>query len=108
VPAERLYTPDDIIAGKAPEGDVLVYDDDHYYTGAVVAEQLRRDGHAVTLVTPESLVGAWSVFTDEQHGTQRRLIEQGVKISWPVMPWTASTAAPDGGDVASRRERVTV
>ncbi len=78
-PPERIYTPDDILAGRALEGEVLLYDD-HYYMGAVVAEKLRRDGHAVTLVTPQSLVGAWSVFTDEQQRTQRKLIDLGVEI----------------------------
>ncbi len=79
-PPERIYTPDDIFAGTSPEGDVLVYDDDHYYMGATVAEKLRRDGHAVTLVTPESLVSSWSVYTDEQRRTQSKLIELGVEI----------------------------
>jgi len=77
---ENVYTPDDIITGRAPEGDVLVYDDDHYYMGATIAEKLRRDGHAVTLVTPKSLVGAWSVYTAEQDRTQRELIDLGVDI----------------------------
>ncbi len=79
-PPERVHTPDDLFAGNAPEGEVLVYDDDHYYMGAVVAERLRRDGHAVTLVTPASLVSAWSVYTDEQQRTQSRLIDLGVEI----------------------------
>ncbi len=79
-PPERIYTPDDLFAGNAPEGEVLVYDDDHYYMGAVVAEQLRRNGRAVTLVTPASMVSAWSVYTDEQQRTQRNLIELGVEI----------------------------
>ena len=36
-----LYTPDDIIAGQRPErGPVLVYDDDHYYLGGVIADRL--------------------------------------------------------------------
>ena len=48
--------------------------------GGTIAEQLRRQGHAVTLVTPASMVGAWSVFTNEQHRTQRKLIELGVAI----------------------------
>ncbi len=79
-PEARIYSPDDLFAGNRPEGDVLVYDDDHYYMGAVIAERLRRDGHAVTLVTPASLVSAWSVYTDEQQRTQKKLIELGVKI----------------------------
>jgi dimethylamine/trimethylamine dehydrogenase len=79
-PPGRIYTPDDILTGRAPEGEVVVYDGDLYYMGAVIAERLRRDGHAVTLVTPESLVGPWSLFTDEQHHTQRKLIELGIDI----------------------------
>jgi dimethylamine/trimethylamine dehydrogenase len=79
-PRERIYTPDDLLVGRAPEGDVLVYDDDHYYMAAAVAEKLRRDGHAVTLVTPESRVSAWSLYTSDQSGTQGRLIELGIQI----------------------------
>ena len=54
---KNVFTPDDIMAdteslGPRPEGPVLVYDDDHYYLGGVLAEKLRRDGLEVTLVTP--------------------------------------------------------
>ncbi len=79
-PPERIFTPDDIMAGRLPEGRVVVFDDDHYYMGAVVAERLRAEGAAVTLVTPENRVGAWSSFTAEQIRTQRRLLELGVEI----------------------------
>ena len=54
---KNVFTPDDIMAdteslGPRPEGPVLVYDDDHYYLGGVLAEKLRRDGLEVTLATP--------------------------------------------------------
>ena len=52
-----VLTPDDIMDGKRPQGkNVVLYDDDHYYMGGVLAELLRKEGYAVTLVTPSSLV----------------------------------------------------
>jgi len=79
-PPDRIFTPDDVMAGRPPDGRVLVFDDDHYYMGAVVAERLRAEGAAVTLVTPENRVGTWSSYTAEQVRTQRRLLELGVEI----------------------------
>jgi len=79
-PQDRIFTPDDIMASRRPEGRVLVFDDDHYYMGAVVAECLHAEGAAVTLVTPEDKAAAWSAFTSEQIRTQKRLLEIGVEI----------------------------
>ena len=33
-----LFTPDDIMNGARPQGRVLIYDDDHYYLGGILAE----------------------------------------------------------------------
>ena len=80
-PAASVLTPDDLMAGRRPEGgQVVVYDDDHYYLGGVLAELLAREGCAVTLVTPEPLVSAWTVNTLEQPRIQRRLLELGVTL----------------------------
>ena len=76
----NVLTPDDIMAGARPEGPVLVYDDDHYYMGGVVAELLADNGNAVTLATPESKASAWTDYTLEQHRIQARLMEHGVDI----------------------------
>ena len=76
----RVYTPDDIMGGARPEGPVVIFDDDHYYMGGVMAELLRRAGIAVTLVTPESLVSTFTVNTLEQTAIQRRLLELGVTL----------------------------
>jgi dimethylamine/trimethylamine dehydrogenase len=75
-----VFTPDDIMDGKDIAGPVIVYDDDHYYMGGVIAEALRRRGVDVTLVTPAPLVSAWTVNTLEQTRIQRRLLELGVHI----------------------------
>ncbi|MCK4868430.1 MAG: FAD-dependent oxidoreductase, partial [Alphaproteobacteria bacterium] len=78
-PAERIFTPDDIMAGRLPEGKTLLFDDDGYYMGAVLAERLRAAGLPVTLVTPEAKAAAWCGYTAEQVRTQRRLLELGVE-----------------------------
>ncbi len=50
-----LFTPDDLMAGKLPNDaagkDVVIYDDDHYYMGGVMAELLVEKGFNVTLIT---------------------------------------------------------
>jgi dimethylamine/trimethylamine dehydrogenase len=79
-PADRIFTPDDIMTGRLPERKTVLFDDDHYYMGAVIAERLRAEGRPVTLVTPESKVAIWGVYTAEQVRTQRRLLELGVEI----------------------------
>jgi len=76
----NLYTPDDIMNDKLPAGKVVIYDDDHYYMGGVIAEKLIENGCDVTLLTPCAYVSEWSINTLEQAEIQKRLIEMGVKI----------------------------
>ena len=60
----RVLTPDDLMAGVRPDGErVVVFDDDHYYMGGVLAELLAREGRRVTLVTP----GRARVGVDGEH-----------------------------------------
>ena len=76
-----LFTPDDLMAGRLPEGArVLLYDDDHYYLGGVLAELLTRAGRRVTLATPAADVSNWTHNTLEQTAIQTRLLELGVEI----------------------------
>lgn len=75
-----VLTPDEIAAGKIPEGPIIVFDDDHYYMGGVMAEKLRGEGLDVTYVTPAADVSHWTHNTLEQAKIQTRLIELGVKI----------------------------
>ncbi|HXV24398.1 MAG TPA: FAD-dependent oxidoreductase [Alphaproteobacteria bacterium] len=79
-PAERIFTPDDVMAGRLPEGRVVVFDDDHYYMASVIAERIHAVAAPVTLVTPENKTGAWSSYTAEQVRSQRRLLDLGVEI----------------------------
>ena len=86
-----VLTPDDIIAGKSVAGPVLIFDDDHYYMGGVIAEKLERDGLDVTLVTPAGTVSEWTEFTDEQEKIQARLLELGIRLL-PSMTLESVTA----------------
>ncbi len=77
----ELLTPDDLLSGGRPAGErVVVYDDDHFYLGGVLAELLAREGRAVRLVTPSSRASAWTDNTMEQHRIQARLLDAGVEI----------------------------
>ncbi len=58
----------------------VIYDDDHYYMGGVLAELLAEQGCNVTLVTPAPFVSYWSQFTLEQERIQHKLMKLGVKI----------------------------
>jgi dimethylamine/trimethylamine dehydrogenase len=75
-----ILTPDDLMAGIECEGPALVYDDDRYYMGGLLAEKLARAGIPVTLVTPSALVSPWTQNTDEQARIHRRLLDVGVQI----------------------------
>jgi dimethylamine/trimethylamine dehydrogenase len=75
----QVLGPDDLFAGRLPTGKkVVVYDDDHYYLGGLVAELLAEKGHDVSIVTTASQVSAWTNNTFEANRIQRRLIEKGI------------------------------
>ncbi|WP_170382601.1 FAD-dependent oxidoreductase [Ruegeria atlantica] len=76
----KVYTPDDLMDGTIPSGRVVVYDDDHYYMGGVLAELLAKNGAQVTLVTPSAYVSDWTNNTLEQIAIHPRLVEAGVEI----------------------------
>ncbi|MQW35207.1 oxidoreductase [Sinorhizobium meliloti] len=79
-----LVSPDAILSEGAEavpsDGPVVVFDDDCFYMGSVLAELLARRGRTVTFVTPESQVSPWSRNTLEQARIQKRLIGLGVEI----------------------------
>ncbi len=80
-PAMQVLTPDQVMAGALPTGQrVVVFDDDHYYLGGVLAELLADQGFVVDIVTSEPLVSAWTVYTKEQRRIHRRLLEHGVGV----------------------------
>jgi dimethylamine/trimethylamine dehydrogenase len=68
------------MAGNLPYGHVVVYDDDHYYMGSVLAELLVARGCSVSFMTPSARVAEWSFNTLEQGIIQSRLLELGVDV----------------------------
>ena len=76
----HVLTPEHIYAGATIADPVLVFDDDNFYLGAVIAEKLTGDGHAVTLVTTASKVSSWTENTLEQHRIQARVLELGIEV----------------------------
>jgi dimethylamine/trimethylamine dehydrogenase len=82
-----VLTPDDLLAGDHPvqrpgaaPRRIVVFDDDHYYLGGVLAELLARLGHEVRLVTPAPLVSSWTANTLEIDAIQRRVREAGIIV----------------------------
>jgi len=79
--AERSFSPDDIMDGRRPpQGSVVVFDDDHFYMGSMMADLLAGEGYQVTLATPGLCVGSWTEYTLEQGHIERRLLGLGVEI----------------------------
>jgi dimethylamine/trimethylamine dehydrogenase len=76
----RIFTPDDIMNGHYPAGRALIFDDDHYYMGSVIAEKLIEQGCRVDFASTFSNVAAWTRHTVEQERIQARLINLGVNI----------------------------
>ncbi|MCP4386678.1 MAG: NADH:flavin oxidoreductase, partial [Gammaproteobacteria bacterium] len=76
----HVITPEDIFSGRGVNGPVVVFDDDNYYMGALIAEMLKLDAHEVTLVTPATQVSSWTEHTLEQHRIQAHVLELGIGV----------------------------
>jgi len=75
-----VLTPDDILEGTRPGGEVTIFDDDNYYMGSALAVLLARHGARVRYVTSDGRAASWSQYTGEQELIQRDLLELGVEI----------------------------
>ena len=91
----RVFTPDDLMDGRWPEGRVVVYDDDYFYTASVAAEALRLRGCEVTWLTPDDTVASWSANTLDYRHIQWRMAELGVTqcVSHMIAGYTGSALA---------------
>src|SRR6185437_10556313 len=77
----EILTPDDLMNGIRPRGQrVVLFDDDHYYLGGVLAELLAGEGYEVRLVTPAAQVSAWTFHTLELEKVNRRVLQAGVNV----------------------------
>jgi len=77
---DAVLTPDDLMEGRLPQGPVVIFDDDHYYMGGVLAERCIEAGLKVTLVTPASVPSAWTANTLEVLPIARKLARLGVTV----------------------------
>jgi dimethylamine/trimethylamine dehydrogenase len=77
----HVLTPDDIMDGQTPTGkNVVVFDDDYYYTANVIAEKLALDGHTVTLICSSNELSPWTHSTLENDFVNRQMAKVGVKV----------------------------
>ena len=76
---DGILTPDDIMDGRVPTGHVVIFDDDAFYTGSVMAESVVKAGGTATIVTPDDTVASWSGNTLDYRHIQKRLHALGVK-----------------------------
>lgn len=101
----NVYTPDDIMAGRLPAGRVVLFDNDHYYLGGVIAERLAGEGCEVVMVTPVPVISAWTEYTLEQEHIQRRLVELGISMHTQrtlkaIQPDSVTLSCPVSGTVS--------
>ena len=79
-PGTKILTADDILDGTLPDGPTLVYDQDSYYLGGVIAEKLKSAGVDVTLATPAEVVSEWAGNTSERWKVRTHLMKLGIEI----------------------------
>lgn len=90
--AEYAKTPDDVMADAQLEGPIVIYDDDHYYMGNVLAAHLAVRGLEVHLVCPLPSIAEWMGYTLEQPRVLAQMIELGMQMypNITATRWTGS------------------
>lgn len=78
--AENALTPDDVMAGAQMSGPIVIYDDDHYYMGNVLAAQLATQGFEVHLVCPLPSIAEWMGYTLETPRVLDQMVSLGVRM----------------------------
>jgi dimethylamine/trimethylamine dehydrogenase len=77
----QALSADDIMEGRLPaQGPVVVFDDEHFYMGSVIAERLAMAGLGVTLVTTGDVVASWTSNTLELIPINQQLRKLGVTV----------------------------
>lgn len=77
-----------------PKGPVLVYDEDSYYMGSVIAERLKEAGLEVTIATPSENISNWAGKTSERWRVRTHLMKLGVEtiVSHSLSTFDGNTA----------------
>ena len=93
-----VFTPDHVMDGTKLSGRVVIYDDDHFYMGGVIAEAVSSHDTDVVFVTSADSVSPTCQGTLDQSRIQSRLIELGVEIvtAHTLASWDSHEARFDG------------
>jgi dimethylamine/trimethylamine dehydrogenase len=79
--ASKVFSPSDIMAGSSPtSGPVVVYDDEAFYMGSLMAEALRNSGMDVVYVTTADTAAAWTGYTIEAVAINKQLRRLGIDV----------------------------
>jgi dimethylamine/trimethylamine dehydrogenase len=82
--SNRILTPDDVMAGKLlddmSKGPIVIFDDDRFYMGSVLAEVAVKTGRKVVFISSTPTVSAWSENTLEQSRIQSKLMNLNIEI----------------------------
>ena len=73
-----VFTLDDLMDGRLPTGQVVVYDDDGFYYGSVAAELLHAAGCSVTHVSTDDTIAPWSHNTLGYRHIRKRMAQLGI------------------------------
>ncbi len=71
---------DEVMAGIEATGPVVVYDDDHFYMGGVIAEKLKASDLDVLLVTSSGILSPMTAASLEQGRIQTQVMEMGIEL----------------------------
>jgi dimethylamine/trimethylamine dehydrogenase len=74
-----IFTPDDIMDGRIPDGPVVVFDDDYFYYASTIADKLCAEKRRVYYVTPDDSIASWSANTLDYRHIQARMHALGVE-----------------------------
>lgn len=101
----RVFTPDDLMDGRLPEGQVVVFDDDGFYCGSVVAELLRRHGCGVVHMTPGDTLAPFTQNNLAYPHIRNRMAELGIEalVSHNIAAFDGTRLTVE--DVWTRRRR---
>ncbi|MGJ8547670.1 MAG: FAD-dependent oxidoreductase [Sulfitobacter sp.] len=98
--ADHAITPDHVMVGHDIAGPVVIYDDDHYYMGNVLAAHLAAKGIEVHLVCPLPSIAEWMGYTLESPRVLDLMVELGVHMypNTTALGWTGSALQIERAD----------
>ena len=102
----RVFTLDDLMDGRVPEGRVVVFDDDGFYYGSVAAEMLREHGCEVVHMTPDDTIAPWSQNTLGYRHIRKRMAALNIAalVSHNIVGFTGNTLTVENVWDTARRE----